>query len=102
MPFDAIPVKEPGKGGNATRLNITAPVILTPKPGILKNIIISDPGTNGVINVTDSLGTPDLFNMVLQISSVNLKAGQVIDLNWPCLHAVRIAFVPVGSIISVS
>ena len=85
------------RGGNASKLNITAAVVVKATPGRLSRIVVVAPGsTSGALTVNDcaTTGAAAASNVVCSVPYGSLTAGQVIDLDFPCAVGIVVSAVP--------
>lgn len=84
-------------GGTTSKLNITAAAVVKAGPGRLARIVVVAPGTTGgalTINDCLTVAAAAASNEILSIGFAGLTAGQVIDLEFPCLVGIVVSAVP--------
>lgn len=86
-------------GGTSSHLDITAAVVIKASAGRLRKITVSAPGTtSGALTLNDAatVGAAAAANQIVSIPFASLSAGQVIDLDWPCVNGIVVSAVPGG------
>lgn len=84
-------------GGNSSKLNITAAVVVKATPGRLRKIVVVAPGSgSGALTVNDcaTTGAAAAANAILSVPFGSMTAGQVFNLDWPCSTGIVVSAVP--------
>lgn len=79
------------------KYNITAAAVVKATPGTLATVTCIAPGTtSGALTLNDCAAVADAAatNEILTVAFGDLKAGQVITLNWPCKTGIVVSAVP--------
>ena len=84
-------------GGTSSLLDITAAQVVFARPGCLVRILVQAPGTAGALTLNDNTqtgGSNVAANQIMSWAFGSMVAGQVIELNWPCLNGLVVSAVP--------
>lgn len=100
-----IPVTPFRQGGISPKYNVTAATVVKLTPGTLYRIVVQVAPTAGNLVVNDNAatgGSNTIANQILTVAFGSLAAGQVIEVQWPCLTGITISSVGTGGVFAVA
>jgi hypothetical protein len=100
MPQNAIQTADVLRGTRSLD-NIGGTVVVKASAGRLARITVNNPGTSGnlVLNDAATVAGATAANQIISLpwNAINMYAGAVVILDWPCANGIVVSGVPGGS-----